>query len=204
MESIVDIIVQFWAEFQQGHLPDLGAWNYMLVALFMLFQGRVSAVLGGIAAAAGYLNLLPIIFVALFARLFVDLFWYNVGSTGQINRIGQRFGSYRKVADRVESGIRQRPVRFILLAKLSNGLALPAVVAAGNAKVPYKSWLPVSFAGEVFWTLPLLLLGYFATDALSKWEGGLTYITIGTTAIFVLIFIFPMLRSKLRPSPLVD
>jgi len=204
MESIVEIVVQFWADFQQGILPDLGTWNYMLVAFFMLFQGRVSAVLGGIAAAAGYLNLLPIILVALFARLFVDLFWYNVGSTGQINRIGQRFSAYQKVADRVESGIQRRPVQFILLAKLSNGLSLPAVVAAGNAKVPYRKWLPASFAGEVLWTLPLLLLGYFATDALSQWEGGLTYMTFGTTAIFALVFIFPMFRAKLKSNQISD
>lgn len=204
MESIVETIAQFWANFQHGQLPDLGTWNYMLVAFFMLFQGRVSAVLGGVAAAAGYLNLLPIILVALLARLIVDLFWYNVGSTGQINRIGQRFSSYRKVADRVESGIQRRPIRFILLAKLSNGLALPAVVAAGDANVPYKRWLPASFAGEVLWTLPLLLLGYFATDALSQWEGGLAYITLGTTAIFILIFIFPMFRSKRKSGQQTD
>lgn len=204
MESIVEIAVRFWADFQQGILPDLGTWNYMLVAFFMLFQGRISAVLGGIAVAAGYLNLLPIILVALLARLFVDLFWYNVGSTGQINRVGQRFSAYQKVADRVESGIQRRPVQFILLAKLSNGLSLPAVIAAGNAKVPYKKWLPASFTGEVLWTLPLLLLGYFATDALSQLEGGLTYITFGTTAIFVLVFLFPMFRAKLKPSQISD
>lgn len=202
-DTLFEIVQQFWFNFQHGQLPDLGTWNYMIIAFFMLFQGRVSAVLGGIAAAAGYLNLFPIILVALLARLFVDLFWYNVGTTGQIDRIGHRLGAYRRVAARVEEGIQQRPMQFILLAKLSNGLSLPAVIAAGNSRVPYRRWLPASFAGEFLWTLPLFLLGYFATDAFAEWEGGLSYVTMGFSAVFFLAFLFLMFRSK-RSSTVQD
>lgn len=196
METLLEILQGFWLNFQHGQLPDLGTWNYMLVAFFMLFQGRMSAVFGGVAAAAGYLNLLPIILVALLARLIVDLFWYNVGSTGQINRIGHRFGFYRTIAGHVEEGVQLQPRRFILIAKLSNGLSLPAVVAAGNARVPYRHWLPASFMGEFLWTLPLLLLGYFATDSLAGLEGGISYLTVGFTMVFLLFFLFTYLRSK--------
>ncbi len=188
METMFETIQQIWTGFQHGQLPDLGTWNYMLVAVMMMFQGRLSAVLGGVAAAAGYLNLLPIILVALLARLVVDLFWYNVGSTGQVDRIGRHIKPYNRVANRVAEGINQRPRRYVFLAKLSNGLSLPVVVAAGNARVPYRHWLPVSFFAEFLWTLPLLLLGYFATDALNKWQGGLSFLTIGLTAVFLLAF----------------
>lgn len=203
METALEILQGLWLNFQHGQLPDLGTWNYMLVAFFMLFQGRMSAVFGGVAAATGYLNLLPIILVALLARLFVDLFWYNVGSTGQINRIGHRFGFYRSIAGHVEEGVQLQPRRFILIAKLSNGLSLPAVIAAGNARIPYRRWLPASFMGEFLWTLPLLLLGYFATDKLAELEGGISYLTIGFTTVFLLFFLFTYLRSK-RASTLLD
>ncbi|MGD2048507.1 MAG: VTT domain-containing protein [Chloroflexota bacterium] len=202
METALEILQGLWLNFQQGQLPDLGTWNYMLVAFFMLFQGRMSAVFGGVAAAAGYLNLLPIILVALLARLIVDLFWYNVGSTGQIDRIGHRFGFYRSIAGHVEEGVQMQPQRFILIAKLSNGLSLPAVVAAGNARVPYRQWLPASFMGEFVWTLPLLLLGYFATDKLAGLQGGISYLTIGLTTLFLLFFLFTYLRTKRAPTSL--
>lgn len=202
METVLEILQGLWLDFQQGQLPDLGTWNYMLVAFFMLFQGRMSAVFGGVAAAAGYLNLLPIILVALLARLFVDLFWYNVGSTGQIDRIGHRFGFYRSIAGHVEEGVQMQPRRFILIAKLSNGLSLPAVVAAGNARVPYRRWLPASFMGEFIWTLPLLLLGYFATDKLAGLQGGISYLTVGFTTVFLLFFLFTYLRTKRSSRPL--
>jgi membrane protein DedA with SNARE-associated domain len=196
METTLEILQGFWLNFQHGQLPDLGTWNYMLVAFFMLFQGRMSAVFGGVAAAAGYLHLLPIILVALLARLIVDLFWYNVGSTGQIDRIAGRFGFYRSIAGHVEEGIQLQPRRFILMAKLSNGLSLPAVVAAGNARLPYRRWLPASFMGEFIWTLPLLMLGYFATDKLAGLQGGISYLTFGFTILFFLFFLLNYLRTK--------
>ncbi len=195
MGILLDTIDQLWTGFQQGELPDLGTWNYMLVAVFMMFQGRVSAIFSGIAAATGHISLIPIIFVALSARVIVDLFWYNVGSTGQIDRLGRRFEFYQRIGEPLQEKIRTKPQRFILLAKLSNGLALPAVIAAGNSRVPYRRWLPASFAAELIWTIPLLFLGYFATGALAKVEGGLSYLTVGMTVFFLLVFVAYVLKT---------
>ena len=94
MEEVFETVQQLMSGFEQGNLPDLGSWNYMLVGFFMLFQGRITAVFGGIAAAAGYFPLVPILLVALLARLIVDLFWYNIGSSGQIDRLSNRFDSF--------------------------------------------------------------------------------------------------------------
>ncbi len=196
MEHFFELVQQVIVGFQQGHLPDLGTWNYMLVGVFMMFQGRGTAVFGGIAAAAGYFPLLPIILVALVARIIVDLFWYNVGSRGQIDRFGRRFGSVGRMTEQVQDQMRDKPRRYILLAKLSSGLSLPAVITAGSAHIPYRRWLPASFAGELLWTVPLLLLGYFATDALSQIEGGLSYVTYVSTAVFILGFVVMFVKSR--------
>lgn len=204
MEVLFDGIHQFLINFQQGHLPDLGAWNYMLMALFMMLQGRASALLGGVAASAGYLNLGLIILVALLARIFVDVFWYGVGSTGVVNKFGRRVGPYERLVTKVEDNMRQRPLRFVLLAKLSNGLSLPAVIAAGSAGIPFRRWLPGSFIGEFLWTLPLLLVGYFATNALGELEGGLTYLTTGLTVVFAAGFVLYLVRSRRQSSVSTD
>ena len=196
MEEIFKTVQQLMEGFQQGHLPDLGTWNYMLVGVSMMFQGRATALFGGIAAAAGYFPLIPILLVALGARIIVDLFWYNVGSSGQIDRFGRRFGSYEQMAGQIQEQMRDKPRRYVFLAKLSSGLSLPAVITAGSAGIPYRRWLPASFAGELLWTVPLLLLGYFATDALSQVEGGLSYITFASTAIFILGFVVMFIKSR--------
>jgi undecaprenyl-diphosphatase len=200
MEEIFETVRQLMEGFQQGQLPDLGTWNYMLVGVSMMFQGRITALFGGIAAAAGYFPLIPILLVALGARLIVDLFWYNVGSRGQIDRFGRRFERIGRMTEQVQDQMRDKPRRYVFLAKLSNGLSLPAVITAGSAGIPYRRWLPASFAGELLWTVPLLLLGYFATDAIGQVEGGLSYMTFASVAIFILGFIVMFVKSR-RTAP---
>lgn len=197
MDIVFDLVHQFWLNFQHGQLPDVGGWNYMLMAFLMMVQGRASALVGGIAAAAGYLNLGLIILVALTARLFLDLFWYKLGSTGHLDRVGRRIGFYNRAIGAVKDSLEQKPRQVILLAKLSNGLAVPAVIAAGNARIPFRRWLPASFVGEIIWTMPLLMLGYFATDSLSHIEGGVSYLTMGFTVVFFLLMVVRFTRSRL-------
>lgn len=196
MDAVFDFIREIVTGFQAGHLPDLGTWNYIFVAGFIMLQGRVSALLGGAVAAASTMNLGLIIVFALAARMIVDVFWYQVGATGYIDRIGRRFGAYERVADSVQEGIHARPARFVVMAKLTNGLSVPAVIAAGNAGLPMRRWLPYSFAVEILYTVSLLFAGYFATDALTQIEGGLTYL-FGAAGVFILASVaYYFVRSR--------
>jgi membrane protein DedA with SNARE-associated domain len=198
MDVVIDFIQEIVNGFQAGHMPDLGTWNYVLIGGFIMLQGRVSALLGGAVAAAGYLNLGLIIMVALVARVIVDVFWYRVGATGYIDRVGSRFGAYERVAGRVQEGIHARPVRFVVMAKLTNGLSVPAVIAAGSAGLPMRRWLPFSFAVEILFTVPLLFTGYFATDALTQIEGGLSYLLSALGVVVLLGIVYYAIKSKRR------
>lgn len=198
METVFDFVQEIVQGFQAGHMPDLGTWNYLLVAGFIMLQGRVSALLSGAVAAASTMNLGLIVLVALVARVFVDVFWYRVGATGYIDRVGRRFGPYERVANRVQEGIHARPVRFVVMAKLSNGLSVPAVIAAGSAGLPMRRWLPFSFVIEILFTVPLLFAGYFATDALANIEGGLSYAFGVVGAIIVLAVAYFIVKARRR------
>jgi membrane protein DedA with SNARE-associated domain len=200
MDVVIDFIREIVHGFQVGHIPDLGTWNYILVGGFIMLQGRVSALLGGAVVAAGTMNMGLMIMVALMARIIVDVFWYRVGATGYIDRIGSHFGAYERVAGRVQQGIHARPVRFVVMAKLSNGLSVPAVVAAGSAGLPLRRWLPYSFVIEILFTVPLLFAGYFATDALTQIEGGLSY-ALGALGVIVLLGAgYYVFRGRLKRS----
>jgi membrane protein DedA with SNARE-associated domain len=204
MESVIDFIQEIVIGFQAGQLPDLGSWNYLLVATFMMMQGRVSALLSGAVAAASTMDLGLLVLVALIARIIVDVFWYRVGATGYIDRIGNRFGAYERVAERVQTGMRARPVRYVVMAKLSNGLGVPAVVAAGSAGLPMRRWLPFSFAIEIMFTVPLLFAGYFATGALAQIEGGLSYAFSAMGAVVLLALVFMAVKSRRQAAVLQE
>ncbi len=109
------------------------------MAIFILLQGRLSAVGSGAAAAAGYLNLGPFILIALLIRVIVDIIWYRLGSSGHVDRIFKGTGLYKAIAGPLDGDLRDRPMRFMFLAKVSNGLSVPAVIMAGNAGIPFRS-----------------------------------------------------------------
>jgi len=83
-----------------------------------------------------------------------------------------------------------------VMAKLSNGLSVPAVIAAGSAGLPIRRWLPYSFAIEIMFTVSLLFAGYFATDALTSIEGGLAHGFEALGAIIVLGAAYYMIKSR--------
>ena len=198
VEIYFETVQQVWADLQRGLLPDFGGWNYMIMAVLIMAQGRISAMIGGVAAATGYLNLGIIILIAVLARMVVDLFWYRVGATGLIDRIGRHAAPYRKHAGHISQRLNDHPTRLVLLSKTVGGLAVPVTIAIGNARVPLRRWLPASVAGELLWTLPLLLLGFYATDALTSVKGGIMYLTLGMTVIFVAIQIVKMVKTRLK------
>jgi membrane protein DedA with SNARE-associated domain len=196
VEIYIEMAQQLWQDLQQGLLPDFGGWNYMLMAVLIMIQGRASALLGGIAAATGYLNLGLIILVALLTRMLVDLFWYRVGATGLIDRISRLAAPFEEYAQNINDKIHEQPTRLVLISKTVGGLAVPVTIAMGNARVPLRRWLPASVIGELFWTLPLLLLGFFATDAVSNLRGGLIYLTAGSVVLMLTITLLKQAKSR--------
>jgi len=197
MENLIELFQQFWLNLQHGQLPDVGSWNYMVMGLLIMLQGRISAVVSGIAAAAGYLNLGLIIIVAILARVVVDFFWYKLGSLGLLGRLGLRANTVQRITDKVTEDLNRNPFRLVFIAKVFSGLGVPLLITAGKSGIPLKRWLPASFIGEVVGTVSLLLFGYYATDALSKLDGRLTFLsTAGTIAIGIILVVRSMRSGK--------
>jgi hypothetical protein len=67
---------------------------------------------------------------------------------------------------------------------------IPALIAAGLVKAPWKRWFPAIFSGEMLWTGSLILIGYYATEAIKRVEMGVEYAALGASVIFVLFLIF--------------
>lgn len=197
---MIEPLNQLWLAVQHGQLPDIGGWNYMLMALFVMVQGRSAAVISGIAAAAGSLDFGLVILVAVLARVATDLLWYGLGATGIINRLAGRIGFAERLVNRIQEGVSEQPQRMILLAKLTNGLATPAVIAAGSTHVPYRRWLPASFVGELLWMLPLTAIGFYALGAIGQWQGGLIFFTGGLTAVSLSVILLRAARTRLRAA----
>jgi membrane protein DedA with SNARE-associated domain len=175
MEPILDLFQHFWTDLQHGQLPQIGPWNYVLLGILILWQGPIATLLGGAAAAAGLLQLRLVFMVGVISNLTADILWYTLGRTGNVNRLWQwnPIRKYKHYVQGALAGFDRHASKILLAAKLSFGLVIPTLVAAGLSRVSWRKWFPVVFIGETIWTGALLLLGYFATAAIKQIERGL-------------------------------
>lgn len=201
MHPLLELIQQFWAQLQQGQLPQLGPWNYIILAILIVWQGPVATLLGGAAASAGFLRPSMVFLVGVIGNLTADVIWYSVGRKGNVERLFEngRFGSQRNHFAKLKFGMRQNATKILLLAKLSAGFAVLALVAAGITRLRWRQWFPIVFIGETIWTGTLVLIGYYATEAIKQIQHGLHLLLAGTTfvAIVAIIWFIPrMLRHS--------
>jgi membrane protein DedA with SNARE-associated domain len=203
MQALIEFLQLFWTNLQNGHLPELGYWNYFILSFLIVLNGPAATLLGGAAANAGLLRPHYVFLAGITGNLIADVFWYNVGARGKTDWIlkrGARFGVRQKHLDKLSEGMKQHVVKILLMAKISVGLAVPTLLVAGITRVPWKKWFPVVFLGEAVWTGLLVLIGYFATEAIKQMEQGIEAFLLLFTFLFLvmLVWFIPRLFHQLQ------
>ncbi len=201
MESIFEFFQTFWTNLQNGQLPELGYWNYFVLSFLIVLNGPAATLLGGAAANAGLLRPQFVFLAGIGGNLIADVFWYNVGARGKtawILKHGRRFGVRQKHLDKLSQGMEEHVVKILLMAKISIGLAVPTLLVAGITRVPWKKWFPIVFTGEAIWTGILVIIGYYATEAIKQMEQGLEAVMLGSTFLFLvfLVWLIPRIKSE--------
>lgn len=189
-----------WNSLHTGQFPQLGIWGYMILAIFVAVEGPIATLLGAAAASAGLMRPGWVFMSAAIGNLTADSLWYTLGSVGRVEwllRYGRRFGVRKRHLERLTKEMHNHAAKILLVAKLTAGFMIPSLIAAGLAKVPWKRWFPVILTGEMIWTGTLVLVGYFATEAIKQIERGVEYVGMAASAFF-LLFILWGVRRMLR------
>ncbi len=191
IHNIVDQLRLFWSTLAVGQIQRLGAWNYVLLALFVLVEGPIATLLGAVAAAAGLLNPYLVFLSASFGNLSADTLWYLLGRSGRIEWLlhyGRILGIRKAHIERFVRDMHTHAVKVLLLAKLTASFAIPALIAAGIARIPWRRTFSIVFVGECIWTGTLVLLGYHFSSSLTRLEEGLQVVAIiGFILVLVLV-----------------
>lgn len=201
LEAILEFFQSFWTNLQNGHLPELGYWNYFILSFLIVLNGPATTLLGGAVANAGLLRPQFVFLAGITGNLIADVFWYHVGARGKtdwILRRGQRLGIQQRHLDRGREQIEQHVVKVLLMAKLSFGLAVPTLLVAGMARIPWKKWFPVVFIGESIWTGILVLIGFYATEAIKQVEHGLEAFGLCMSFLFLVFLVWLIPRRNNR------
>jgi len=189
----IDLLHNLAVSLRNGQLPELGAWTYVLLAALVAVEGPVATVLGAVAASAGLMRPIPVFIAASSGNLIADSLWYGLGYAGKIEwalRFGRRMGIDQRHLENLEHNLRKHTVKVIFLAKLTVSFVIPTLIAAGLVKAPWRKWFPPVFIGEMIWTGSLMLVGYYATEAIKRVEQGMEYIVLFGSACFLVFLLW--------------
>jgi membrane protein DedA with SNARE-associated domain len=181
----------------------LGAWAYLLLALVVAAEGPIATLAGAAAAAAGLLNPILVFVSASIGNLTADILWYSVGYVRKpewLVKYAGWLGIKENIIVRLQEDIHEHIRKILFVAKLTLGFVIPALIAAGLARVPFKRWFGVLFAAECIWTGSLVLTGYYFGTLVQRIETNLRWISIGGALIFVAIVLvyFSRFRQKME------
>lgn len=204
LSSFIDLLTSFWLTLQSGQVPALGFWVYPLLVILTAIEGPFVTLFSAAAASTGLINPLLAFLAAVTGNLAADSLWYLLGYYGKSDwllRRTRRIGVTAEHIDRVAGKIQHHAARLLFFAKITNGFIVPALIAAGAMRVPWRRWFPLIVLGETLVTGSLIAIVYFTAVNLALIGRGLEYFMFAFSLIFLLGALF-FARRLFRRSAL--
>lgn len=142
-------------------------------ALFVGFvvPAETVAVLAGVAANLGHVNLASVLVTVIVAAIVGDSVGYEVGrQLGQRLLGWHRLDSHRHRLDRAQAMLAERGGTAVFLGRFVAFFRAVMPALAGSARMPYGTFLAYNAIGGIVWGAGVVLLGYFAGASYAKVE----------------------------------
>jgi len=135
-------------------------YGYIILVVSMLLTTMVVAILGGLAAHVGYLNLYwatATIFVS--NLIFTEVYFY-IGRRGS-TRLLRKHPDWNDKIARIEHMIEHYNIWFVLLYRFMVGLRVVTPFVVGTTKVTWLHFLITNTIGCLVWSIFCVVLGYY-------------------------------------------
>jgi len=190
--SIAAFLNQLVLAVRTGQLPEFGYWSYVILAALVLIEGPIAILLASAASSAGLMRPLLVFLSAAIGNLTADSLWWLLGYAGKtewIHSLGRRLRIRESLIEHLKHNMIKHATRVLFLAKITVSFSIPALIAAGLLRIPWKRWFPYFVIGEILWTGSLVLIGYYTTEAIKRVEQGVEYAALGVSIVFVALMI---------------
>ena len=142
-------------------------------ALFIGFvvPGETAAVLGGVDASRGHVELWLMILIVVVAAIVGDTVGYEIG-----RQVGPRIlrvrilDRHRRRLDDAQDFLARRGGSAVFLGRFVAFFRAVMPALAGTARMPYRKFLPYNAAGGLLWGTGFVLLGYLAGNSYARVE----------------------------------
>ncbi len=147
------------------------AWalKYPLIFVGAFVEGPILMIGSGFLIRHGMFPFWPVFAALVLGDLAGDTLWYCLGRylmAPIIERKGKFMGIDKDTLERTKALFNKYHERILIISKvtLGFGLALGVLMVAGTMKVPFKKYIAINAAGELFLVATLMSLGYFFGD----------------------------------------
>ncbi len=164
------------------HLLNANAWIvYTVVGLLVfaedalffgfILPGETAAVLGGVAASRGHVEVAAMCAVVVLAAIVGDSVGYEVGRRHGDRILGARLLTkhQKRLADAQEL-LARRGGAAVFLGRFVAFFRAVMPALAGSARMAYPKFLAYNAAGGFVWGIAFVLLGYFAGNSYARIE----------------------------------
>jgi membrane protein DedA with SNARE-associated domain len=146
-------------------LPILQTHGYVLFFLLMLVEGPVVTYAGAYAASLGFFNVYIIFILAAAGGILQANIVFLIGRIARgrtIEKILSHFGLKKSRIIFIEQGVRKHTVKSIILAKLTPGLAIPGLLAAGFMRVQFRKFFFIDAIIDTLGAIIFTLSGFYS------------------------------------------
>jgi membrane-associated protein len=182
-------------------LLSLHGWQaYTLVGLLVfaeaaimlgfVFPGETAAILGGVLASKGGVNLEAILAVVVVCAIAGDSVGYAVGERWghQLLQLGPLRKRQKGLDTALEQLNRRGPVA-VFVARFSAFLRAVVPGLAGMSSMHYRTFLAANAAGGLCWGVLYVLLGYFVGQSVEKATGIASDVVLGLIFVVIVVLV---------------
>ena len=198
MHELISTLQDLLHTVHNNGFESLGPLSYVLIAVLVATEGPITTLIGSAGAAAGFLDIRFVFLATAIGNIAGDTVWYSLGyvsKTDRLHKVTDRIGIHQHHIEQMREQMNSHAIKAILVSKITFGLIIPTLVAAGFARVPLRKWLPAVLFAETLWTILLVTLGYHAAGAIAQVENGFRIIGL-IAAISAVSFVAFYVKRK--------
>ena len=174
-----------------------------------MLEGPFTILIASSAASTGVLEPIPVFAAASLGNLLADSLWYLLGYYGRLDIVLRwRFLKISPVnIEILKEKMHRHVIKILLVAKITNGMIVPALIATGVARVPLRKWFPVIFFTNLLVTGGFVGLGYFTAVNILKLNHWIRYLALGVSILFFValsIYIQRLIRKQISVESITE
>ena len=204
MGSITGYITHWLLHFHGGLAYTLvGVLVFAEAALLVGFflPGETAAVVGGVLAGAGSVNLEAMMTVVVFSAIVGDSVGYLVGQTAGPWLLERRPLRGRAAVQRTKDLLERRGGPAVLIGRFVTFARAVIPGLAGMSGLRYRTFLAYNALGGLLWGVGYTLLGYLVGRSFTRIVSDLStasLVLIGVAALAVVVWVLLRRRSERR------